>query len=130
MNFEKQTPHHTTHTTTNTFELDFLRQMYFLHAVRTATVQGNAVVVAGDFNGACWRRKTGLEQQFDSSLEEAFKNAKLLVPSGFSPLWGLGGLPNELTDVCGFVKPHKSQTDWLIRRHGASENDREELGLC
>ena len=33
------------------------------------------------------------------------------------------------SDVCGFVKPHKSQSEWLIRNHGAFEINREELRL-
>ena len=39
-------------------------------------------MVAGDFNGASWRYTSGPYQQFDGALEEAFKNARLLVPPG------------------------------------------------
>ena len=43
-------------------------------------------MVAGDFNGARWRRRSGPDQQFDRTLVEAFKNGKLPVPPGSSPL--------------------------------------------
>ena len=38
-------------------------------------------MVAGEFNGASWRR----DQQFDSTLDEAFKNVKLPVPPWLGP---------------------------------------------
>ena len=44
--------------------------------VRTIIVQDDVGMVAGDFNGVSWRRKSGPDQQFDSPLEEAFKDAK------------------------------------------------------
>ena len=61
-----------------------------LLVVRTIMVQDDVGMVAGDFNGASWRRKSGPDQQFDfdSPLKEAFKNTKLLVPPGSTPLWG------------------------------------------
>ena len=74
-------------------------------------------MVAGDSIGASWRRK---------SLEEAFK--PLCHPASHL-LWSSGGIQSEWTDVCGFVKPPKFQTEWLVRKHGAFEVDREELGL-
>ena len=68
-------------------------------------------MVAGDFNGASWRHRSGPDQQFDSTLEETFKNA------------------NRWTDVCGFVKPARSQSEWIIRKHGAFEINQRDLGL-
>ena len=50
--------------------------LHVLLAVRTATIQADVDMVAGDFNGASWRHKTGSEQQVDSTLEEAFKKKK------------------------------------------------------
>ena len=44
-------------------------------AVRTAIIHEDIDLVAEDFNGASWRRKTGSEQPCDSAVEEAFKNA-------------------------------------------------------
>ena len=36
-------------------------------AVRTAIIREDIYLVAGDFNGASWRRKTGVEQQYHST---------------------------------------------------------------
>ena len=58
-------------------------------------------MVADDFNGV---PVGGPHLQFDSTLEEPFKNAKLPVPPGPTPLWRSGGIPSEWTDLCGFVK--------------------------
>ena len=57
-----------------------------LLAVRPAITQEDVDMVAGDFNGATWRRKSGPEQQYDRTPEEASTNAKLLVPPGTSPM--------------------------------------------
>ena len=66
-----------------------------LLAVRTVLLHEEMDMVAGDFNGASWRRVSGPEQQFDSTLGEAFKNAQLPVPNRLTPLWGAGGIPSE-----------------------------------
>ena len=42
-------------------------------AVRTAMFQEDMDLLASDSNGASWRRKVGADQQFDSTLEDAFK---------------------------------------------------------
>ena len=86
-------------------------------------------LVAGDFNGASWRRKTVPEQQYERTLEEAFRKARLPVPLGSTPLLGLGGVPHALADVCGFVKPPNSHSELLTRWRGAFESDREDFGL-
>ena len=44
-----------------------------LLAVRTMVIQEGVDMVAGDFDGASWRRRPGPDQQHDSTLEEAFK---------------------------------------------------------
>ena len=75
--------------------------------------QENVDMVAGDFAGASWRRKSGPEHQLDSTIEETFKSRKLPVP----PLHH------------GFMKLPKSQTGWSIRKHGAFEIIHEMLGL-
>ena len=59
-----------------------------LLAVRAIMWQEKVDMVAGDFNGASWRRKPGLQQQLDITLEETFKNANLPVPPSPSPLRG------------------------------------------
>ena len=38
-------------------------------------------MVACYFNGASWRRRSGPDQPFDSTPEEALKNAKLPMPT-------------------------------------------------
>ena len=98
-----------------------------------AVAQKNSIAcidtAVGDFNGACGRRKSGSEEQDGSTLGEAFRNARLPVPCGPTPLWGSGGIPSEWTDVCGLVMSQNSQAERLIREHGAFEIAREELGL-
>ena len=42
-----------------------------------------------------WRHKSGPQQQLDGTIEDAFKNAKLPVPPGPSPLWESGGAWGE-----------------------------------
>ena len=39
--------------------------------------QEDVNMFAGDFNGACWLRKAGPDQQFGISMKEAFKNTTL-----------------------------------------------------
>ena len=71
-------------------------------------------MVAGDFNGAARRRRSGNEQRRDSILEEAFANTNL---------------PGEWSDVCGFIKPPSSETEWHNRMHGAFEIPHETLRI-
>ena len=82
-------------------------------AVRTKKWPENVDMVPGDVNGANWRRKPGPQQQLDSTIQETFKYAKLPVAA----------------PLCSFVKPPKSQSEWIIRKHGAFGINREELGL-
>ena len=63
-------------------------------------------LAAGDFESASWRRKMGPQQQYDSTLEEASKNARLPLPLGLPPLLGLGGIPREWSDEGGFLSTH------------------------
>ena len=90
-----------------------------LLAVRTVMQQQQVDLVAGDFNGAAWRRQPGSDSRFICSIEEAFVNTNLPLPPGPTPLWEPGGIPGEWSDVCGFFKPPGSQDDWQIRNHGA-----------
>ena len=39
------------------------------------------------------------------------------------------GVPGEWSDVCGFVKPPRSRSEWPIRKHEAFEINRQELEL-
>ena len=104
-----------------------LLQMYCWQSV-LLTVQEDVDMVAADFNGASQRRKSGLEQQYDSTLDEAFNNARLPVP----PPHRCGALVEYQVNgpMCADLSSHqKSQTKWLIRKHGAFEIDGEELRL-
>ena len=49
-------------------------------AVGTVMCQEQIDMVAGDFNGAAWRQKSGDDQQRDSTIEEAFANTNLPIP--------------------------------------------------
>ena len=51
-------------------------ELNILLAVRIVVVQKDVDMVGGDFNGASWRRRSGPDQQLDSMVEEAPKNAK------------------------------------------------------
>ena len=59
-------------------------------AVRTLVCERKVDIVAGDLSGTSWRRKSGPQQQLDSTLEETIKNAKLLVHPGPYNCGGLG----------------------------------------
>ena len=100
-----------------------------LLAVRTVLRQEQIDFVAGDFNGAAWRKKSGGDQQRDSTIEEAVANTNLPIPHGPTPLWGPGGVPGEWADVCGFIKPSNSDGEWPMRGHGAFEINRDVLGI-
>ena len=100
-----------------------------LLAVRTVVHQEQVDTEAGDFNGAAWRRKWCNDQRRDSTIEEAFANTNLPIPDGPTPLWAAGGVPGEWADVCGFIKPPRTETEWHIRVHGAFEINREVLGI-
>ena len=63
-------------------------------------------LVAGDFNGAAWRRQCGNERL--SIIEEAFADTDLPMPPSPTPLWGPGAVTGEWADVCGFLKPPNS----------------------
>ena len=44
------------------------------------------------------------------------------MPPGPTPFCAVPeGVPSEWTDVCGFVKPPRSQSEWLVRKHGVFE---------
>ena len=87
--------------------------------VRTVMLQEQVDTVAGDFNGAAWRRQAGSDPRPISIIEEAFANTSLPIPPCPTPLWGPGGVPGEWADVCGFIKPLGSEKEWQIRMHGA-----------
>ena len=90
-----------------------------LLTVRTVMHQQQVDLVAGDFNGAAWRRQTSSDSRFISSIEDAFVNTNSPLPPGPTPLWGPGGVPGEWSDACGFSKSPGSENEWRVRMHGA-----------
>ena len=79
--------------------------------VRNVMLQEHVEMVAGDVNGAAWRRQSGSDPRPISIIVETFVNTSLLVPPGSTPLWGPGGVPGEWSDVCGFLKPRGSERE-------------------
>ena len=96
-----------------------------LFTVRTVVHQQQVELVAGDFNGAGWRRQSGNDSLFISSIEEAFVNTNLPLPPGPTPWWMPRGVPGEWSDVCGFLKPPGSEDD---RNHGVYTIPNSTLG--
>ena len=51
------------------------------------------------------------------------------MPTGSPPLWVPGGVPGEWADVCGFLIPPGSRSEWQVRMHGAFTIPYATLGL-
>ena len=51
-----------------------------LPAVRAGMLQEQLDILAGDFNGAAWRRRSGGDQRRDGTIEEAFASTNLPIP--------------------------------------------------
>ena len=98
-----------------------------LLTTRAATLDEQVDLVAGDFNGAAWRRATNANNI--RIIEEAFADCDLPMPSGPTPLWGPGAVPGTWSDVCGFLKPPDSNERWTVRQHGAFPILHEALGI-
>ena len=90
-----------------------------MHQERVDMVAVTSMMPHGDF-------RSGNEQRRDSTFEEAFANTNLPIPQGPTTLWG-PGVPAEWADVCGFIKPPSSESEWHIRMHGAFEIPHEIL---
>ena len=73
-------------------------------------------LVAGDFNGAAWRRDNSNNI---SIIEEAFADCALPMPPCPTPLWGPGAVLGKWADVCGFLQPPDSDGQWKVRHYGA-----------
>ena len=85
-------------------------------------------LVAGDFNGAAWRRPCGNDRKPISIIEEAFADTDLPMPPG-STIVGPGAVPGEWADVCGFLRPPDFHEKWKVRLHGALSFFHSSLGL-
>ena len=88
-----------------------------LLTIRAVMLEQHVDLVAGDFNGAAWRRATSAD--IISIIEEAFADCDLPMPPGPTPLWGPGAVLGTWADVCGFLKPPDSNKRWRVRQHGA-----------
>ena len=84
-------------------------------------------LVAGDFNGAAWRRTTSASTL--SIIEEAFADCDLPLPPGPTPLWGPGAVLDQWADDCGFLNFADSDGKWKVRQHGAFSITHEVLGI-
>ena len=84
-----------------------------IQTVRALMICQDIDLVAGDFNGAAWRCRS---RDNLSSIDEAFADCALLSPPGPTPLWRPGSIPNNWTDVCGFLKPPGSQRFWKVEQ--------------
>ena len=94
--------------------------------LRAIMISQEVDLVAGDFNGTAWRHR-GKDNL--STIDEAFTDCALLTPTGSSPLWGPGSIPDKWAHVCGFLKLPGSQRSWKVNKHGAFSIPRKTLGL-
>ena len=83
-------------------------------------------VVAGDFNGAAWRRDNSNNI---SIIEEAFADCALPRSPGPTQLWRRGAVPGKWADVCGFLKPPDSDVRWKARQQEAFSIPHEAPGI-
>ena len=84
--------------------------------LRAIMISQDVDLVAGDFNGTAWRHhgKDNL-----CTVDEAFMDSILPTPPGPTPLRGIGSIPKNWADVCGFLEPLGSQRCWKVNKHGA-----------
>ena len=94
--------------------------------IRAVMLDEKVDLVAGDFNGAAWRRDNS---NSISIVEEAFADCALPMPPSPTPLWGPGSIAGNWADFCGFLKPPESDQHWNVRLHGAFSIPRDVLGL-
>ena len=90
-----------------------------LLTIRAMMLEEHVDFVAGDFNGAAWRRPCGNHRKLTSIIEEAFANTDLPIPPGTTP-WA---------DECGFLKTPDSHEKWKVRLHGACSIHPSTMGL-
>ena len=69
-----------------------------LLTIRAVMLDEQVDLVAGDFNGAAWRRATSANILF--IIEEAFADCDLPMPPGPTPLWGPGARCRVREQTC------------------------------
>ena len=94
--------------------------------IRAVMLGEHVDLVAGDFNGAAWRRDNSNNI---SIIEEAFAECAVPTPPGHTPLLLPGSIPGCWADVCGFLKPPESDQHWKVRPHDAFSIPPKALGL-
>ena len=94
--------------------------------LRAIMITQEVDLVAGAFHGTAWRCRN---RDNLSTIDEAFMDSILPTPPGTTPLWGLGSIPDNWADVCGFLKPPGSHRFWKVNKHGAFSIPRKTLGL-
>ena len=104
-------------------------EKHLLLANRIVMHQEQVDMVAGDFYGAAWRRRSGNEQRRDSTFEEASLSPGCQFHVALQHCGGPCGVLREWPDVCGVIKPTGSETEWRIRMHGAFDIPHETLGI-
>ena len=73
--------------------------------IRAVMLDDEVDLVAGNFNGAAWRR---VDSNNTSIIEEALADCALPRPPGPTLLWRPGAIPGKWADVCGFDTPPDS----------------------
>ena len=95
--------------------------------IRAVMIEEHVDLVAGDFNGAAWRRQIGNGNL--NIIKEAFADSDLPMPPDPTPLWNPGAVPGDWADVCGFLKLRDSSGRWKVRQHGAFSISHDTQGL-
>ena len=98
-----------------------------LLTIRAVMLDEKVDLVAGDFNGAAWRRTVWASTL--SIIEEPVADCDLPLPPGPTPLWGPGAVRGTWSDVCGFIKLPDSSARRRVRQHGAFPARHEALGI-
>ena len=94
--------------------------------IRAVILDEKVDLVAGDFNGAAWRRDNSNNI---SIIEDAFADCALPMPPGPTPLWRPRSIPGSWAGVCGFLKPPDSDGQWKVRQHGVISILHKALGI-
>ena len=96
---------------------------------RIPRLQEQVDMVAGDFDGAAWRRQSDSDPRPLSIIDGAFANTCSPIPLVPTLLGGPGGRSGEWSDVCGFFKPPGCSNDLQFRMHGAFTTPFDMLGI-